>query len=478
MYNSKLYSILEHFDKYEQNRFRKYLHSPYFNRNENLINLFEVLIKQMNKKNGQLNGHSGMPEKESIWKKLEPGKPFNDIRFRKYLSDLLKLVESFLAQQIYEEDPIQSANYLILAVGIKKLKKLYNSTMKTARRISGQTPFRSASFYLQQYHIENNYYRLQDFDLKRNQRSNEEEISKNLDYFFMAEKLRLANAILSRQDTVSQEYHIDFMKETLQIVEQIDYENIPAVAAYYQIYLTHTSPEEKHYFKLKEIIEKNISFFPKSEGHMIYTYAINYCSRRINQGQSKFLNELFSLYKVGIENQILFGQYDVLDPWNFQNIVVLALRLGHYDWTEQFIHKYMEKLPESFRENAYTYSLAQVYFYQKKHEKVIEQLREVEYDDVSYNLRSKAMLLATYYEMDELEPLYSLFESFRAYLNRHKDIPPVRRKNYGNLIKFTKKLSKIMPGDQRSIDKLKEEVSTTKNIASVSWLKEKIIELE
>ena len=122
--------------------------------------------------------------------------------------------------------------------------------------------------------------------------------------------------------------------------------------------------------------------------------------------------------------------------------------------------------------------MAQLYFYQKKHEKVIAQLQEVEYEDVSYNLGSKAMLLATYYETNEMDALYFLFESFRAYLNRHKDIPPQRRENYGNLIKFTKRLTKIMPGDQKAIDKLKTEVSSTKNIASASWLRNKIAELE
>ena len=38
------------------------------------------------------------------------------------------------------------------------------------------------------------------------------------------------------------------------------------------------------------------------------------------------------------------------------------------------------------------------------------------------------MLMAIYYEEDELEPLYSLFESFRVYLNRHKNSPESRRK--------------------------------------------------
>ena len=35
-----------------------------------------------------------------------------------------------------------------------------------------------------------------------------------------------------------------------------------------------------------------------------------------------------------------------------------------------------------------------------------------------------------------------------------------------------------MPGDQKSIQKLREEINNSKQIASVRWLKEKISELE
>ncbi|MEM1323958.1 MAG: hypothetical protein AAGG75_27100, partial [Bacteroidota bacterium] len=99
-------------------------------------------------------------------------------------------------------------------------------------------------------------------------------------------------------------------------------------------------------------------------------------------------------------------------------------------------------------------------------------------EDVSYNLGSKLMLTATYYETDEIEPLYSLLESFRAYLNRHKEIPNQRRKNYLNLIKFTKKLTKVIPGDKKAIDKLKQEIDSSGGIMNEEWLKEKIAELE
>lgn len=39
-----------------------------------------------------------------------------------------------------------------------------------------------------------------------------------------------------------------------------------------------------------------------------------------------------------------------------------------------------------------------------------------------YNLNFKILLIVIYYEIDEIELLYSLFESFCVYFNCYKDI--------------------------------------------------------
>ncbi|MEZ5043531.1 MAG: hypothetical protein R2828_26780 [Saprospiraceae bacterium] len=472
MRTSKIYSILEHFDKYEQNRFRKYLASPYFNKDETLVQLYEVLLADIGTSKRQ------PLEKKDVWRKLGLPKRYDDVRFRKYCSDLLKLLEGFLAQQVYESNPLHQATYLIDAVSKKKMEKLYNGTMKTARRLSEQQPHKSASYYYYQYEIEKNFYDLLNYEKKRADRTNMEDIANNLDYFYLAEKLRMYCAVLVQQYFASQEYKLLFIDEILSHIKEIDLDQVPPVAVYYQVFLTITQKEnEDSYYNLKELLDQHGLKFPKQEALSLYYFAINYCIQKINSGNQIFAEEVFKIYNDLVNKEIIFVN-DELSPWDFKNIVVLALRLGKFDWTETFINKFKHKIPQDDRENAVTYNLAQLYFYQKKYDKVIEQLQNVEYTDVTYNLNAKAMLIATYYEKEELEALYSLFESFRAYLNRHKDISLQAKKNYSNLIKFTKKLTKVNPGDQKNLAKIKTEIDATKGIVSVRWLREKITELE
>ena len=125
-----------------------------------------------------------------------------------------------------------------------------------------------------------------------------------------------------------------------------------------------------------------------------------------------------------------------------------------------------------------SFNLSQLYLYQKKYPKVISILQEVEYNDYMTNLAAKSTLIGAYYEVGEIDPLSSLLESFRVYLNRNNEIPIARKILYKNLIKFTKKLISLAPSDNKKLLVLKQEVETTKNIASRDWLLEKISELE
>ena len=54
MTESKIYNVLTHFDKVEQNRLRKYVRSPYFNVNETLMAFYDILADHIN-----ANGKAG-----------------------------------------------------------------------------------------------------------------------------------------------------------------------------------------------------------------------------------------------------------------------------------------------------------------------------------------------------------------------------------------------------------------------------------
>ena len=67
MLSDKLISLLKTFSKYDLNAFGKYLASPFFNENKDLITLFSLIQKSF--KQTQTNGikTNGL-EKKEVWK--------------------------------------------------------------------------------------------------------------------------------------------------------------------------------------------------------------------------------------------------------------------------------------------------------------------------------------------------------------------------------------------------------------------------
>ena len=206
MTDSKIYTVLTNFDKVEQNRLRKYIRSPYFNVNETLMIFYDVLIEHINK-----NGKAGALTKENIWRKLYGKEAFNDVRFRKLGSDLLRLVETFLAQEVYENNSLQQTSYLLEAVAKKKIEKLYNTSMRNAQLITEQQQLKSADYYYYQYLIERNFYEISDVELKRSEKSNIEKVINYLDEFYLAEKLKWYIALLTRKILTSHDYRLLFI---------------------------------------------------------------------------------------------------------------------------------------------------------------------------------------------------------------------------------------------------------------------------
>ena len=473
MHNNKVYTILHHFDKNDFKQFNKYINSPYFNKSKLLIQYYELLEKQI---------HSANPDefpKEKFWKKLFSPLKYNDVRFRKLSSDLLRIIEGFLAQQVYDENNLQKDAYLIESVGRKGIEKYYSSAMRIAENNTQKHQFEDAEFYLSQYRIQKKYHEINQHEYKHSERQNLEEIDNLLTKFYLSEKLRYYCAFLSQKQRGTHKYNLNLPREVITLIQQGGNIKEPALSIYYQIYLTYIEEHNvEHYFKLKSLLKKYGDKFQSIEAKTLYDSAINYCVKKGNQGQPKFVQELFDIYEDFLNKGAIYIE-DELDPAHFKNIITVALRLGKYDWTEDFIQTKKNKLPEQSRDNAVTFNLARLYYYKKDYDKVISLLREVEYENMVYNLSSKALLLATYYEIDEIDPMYSLLESFRTYLNRRKDIAEDWKKAYLNLIRFTKKLSKIIPGEDKAIQKLKHEMTNASGgIANVEWLNNKIAELE
>ncbi|MEO1262270.1 MAG: hypothetical protein AAFZ15_25920, partial [Bacteroidota bacterium] len=113
-------------------------------------------------------------------------------------------------------------------------------------------------------------------------------------------------------------------------------------------------------------------------------------------------------------------------------------------------------------------------------------LLQVEYTDLRYNLDAKALLLRTYYDMDEEVAMLSLADAFRQYIKRNKEMTEYQKRGYYNLIKISRITYRLKSNIgfisqsrwNSGVEKLKDKIIKTDPIFNIVWLQEKIKELE
>ena len=472
IFENKLVGILHCLNRLEINQFTKYINSSFFNENELVKQLLEIYLPSIK------NKEEITETKESIWQQIFPNKKYNDTKFRRINSDLLKLLEGYLSYKEYSENEVISSLSLLKSVQKRGINKLVKSSLKQASQALKKHPFRNGEFYHNEYLLELEYAQTANAQFQRNEQINLDKIADNLDYFFISEKLKYYCELINSKGVFEIEYEMLFSTEILNHLKKHPYEDIPVISIYHKIYLSLKEPDvQSHYGELCQLLQEHSHKFPIDEARLMYGFAQNYCIKKINSGKAEFLEELFKLYQVVIEKKIIFVN-NTLSPWDYKNIVTVGIRIKRFVWIEKFIHQYKNILPDEFRDTAYSYNLSKVYFSKNEFGKVIKLLQSIDYQDIFYLLDSKATLLKSFYELKEFETLSRLLDSFKILLNRKKNISKNYRINYLNLIKHAQKLVDIQNGKTKKLAILKEDIADDTNVADLGWLKEKIAEFE
>lgn len=479
---NKTIKALEQLSIQELNWFREFVHSPYFNKHENLRKLIDIIVASS----------PNFDEKEltvkDVFKKIFPKDKFNPQKLSDLLTYLYRLYEKFLIQLESESDDAQSKLLLLHSYRLRKLDRQFSNTMKLLREggvINKEDEFR----FLIEYKLETEsdlYFTAQD---SRTTDKSIERKAKALDLFYLTAKLKACCDMLNRQNIVSEQFEIRMLDEVKLFVGNNfpALEQHPVILIYYQILLTiQESATEAHYSRLTELLEKHAVHMGQNELRVMYDYAQNYCIKKINSGNSKYLREIFKLYKTLLRQDLMFDENNNLSQWDYKNIVTTGTRLKEYEWCEQFLHDYKEKLPAADRENAFIFNLATLYYSRKKYDKALKLLQAVEFTDVYYSLGARSLLLKIYFEAEEFEPLYSLFDSFKIYLKRNKLVSAYQYRAHFNLIKMAKRLTKIKSrvGYSRretiakDTETLKKKIDATPEITNLSWLLEMVAGIE
>lgn len=458
----ELYKALSSYEKRELSRF---LDSPYFSRDKNLLPLHRYFSSE------------DIPDKFKAWKTIFKSAPFNEKKFRYLISDLIAAAEEFIfisSLRKSKQGSIHSLDEFFTAREAPANKSSLAEKIKGGKKVKHVTL--SPEFYLEKHYESELLEELHMTSFKEYSRflaGRGKDEPAGLDDFYVIEKLRQACLVANNNNVFGIKSKSYYQDEILKLAEQNHFRSNPFVRAYLSVYRMLAQKDERHYFSLKKIIDDYGYDFEDKNLAELFTYARNFCIGKINAGESKYFKEIFDLYEQGLSKRVLLLNGEINER-NYKNIVTTGLRIGKHQWVFDFISEYRYKLNKSVRENAFNYNLANYFFHTGKFDKALQNLQKVSLADLFYGLDARSLTLKCYYELSEHEAFLNAYYSFRQFVQRKKNVSEQHRRNYHNFLRIAKKLMNLRPRDKKSVLRIQHEILNQKALADKNWLEEKI----
>lgn len=471
MENTKIYKIIQGLPLAARHRVAPFLANYSGGTHTLAYRLYAELVDHLEYGTGPL-------EKIAVWQKLHSDKKYKDQTFRKLCADLTKNVESALSAVHLEGSQLdrrlhylkylkdQNFDHDLIKKEIAKSNKLFFDTSGVG------DPGYYERFRLEELGYENDYRSGSAW-----KKSNINRIDENLNAFFVLEKLRLALSIFTRQKYIQFEKELPFLEVIFELIESGKMDDYPLIKLYHFAVLTYQSDDGGQiYYQLKDGLLDLPSLTGNSYVRELITIALSYCIGKINQNNPSFYREALNWYQVMIRENMLI-EHEHLAATTYRNIILIAIRLQEYEWATDFAQNYSVFLKPDTRESTMMLSLGQIAFHKKDYDQVLNNLMSVDYLSLSYNLQSKLILAATYYELGEYDLLSNFLPTFSTYLRRKKQaLSTDKFKRHQKFINLLTQISKTPEWEKGKWKDIQQQLEADQEVVSYTWLREKVTE--
>lgn len=464
MPDRKLVELIASLNGVEKRECANFLKSPYFNQREDVLGLWKEMSTPRRSGGGLNDVKKSGKAKASA--RAKGGRTDNPAA-RHLQSFLLQQIETFLAQRAAEQLPVLADLHLAPVYRQKGLSKHLAHVFRRAHTRLDQMP-RNTAYYHWQYQLEWEKYATAAAPEGRREK-NSADVSRAFDTYVCAEKLRLACLMEAHRTVSNVDYDPTFLPELLAFLEKSTLLEVPLVSLYYHCYRALTVEDEADFRDFRALLERPALGLPADERRTFLLLAINYCIRRVNTNEARYVREAFDLYRVGLETGVLL-EHNHLGRFAYKNIVSLGIKLEEFDWVEQFIGRYEVLLEEKHRAANRDYNLARLHFARQDFRRAMPLLAQVGESDLLLNLDSRIMLLLMYYETGEWDALDALISSFKILLLRKKKAIGYHHAHYGNTLRYLQKLTRLNHADKKAVAGLREEIGGDKAVIEKEWL--------
>ena len=120
-----------------------------------------------------------------------------------------------------------------------------------------------------------------------------------------------------------------------------------------------------------------------------------------------------------------------------------------------------------------SYNRAKLEFARGSFKQVVRLLHETEYNSIFLRIDARVLLAKTWYELGDTDALEALLDSFEGMMRRQHNLG-YHPQNYLNMIRLTRHLLRLQPGDAKAGHKLRQDIQKAGALTEKSWLLSKL----
>lgn len=470
-----LFKLINNFSVKEFIEFEKFIKSPFFNSSERIIKLFYYLKKFYPSVNDEILNN------QKIYEKVFPGKKFDDLNFRKLVSDFNKIIEKFLIQK--QLDKNSYFKNILLSESLKESgdKEVFNKISSKLLSELENKFNKDFVYYYSRFHLENDIYYTNFDSYKPGIPKILKQKARDIDLLFSFMKLSSFSEVLTIDKAIGKDSGFDFsfFDSISNFISKNIYDikkNHPNLyMIYLRVMLYKDKSPENIIKELLNYLKTKKSKFSKEQLNFYYSYVSSYYWEKYSTGNMDVMKDIYNIYDKMIKSDSLILYKKVFES-DFHSLVLTGLFLEKYNWLENIIYKYGSYLDKDIRKDVVNLSLARLYFRKKDFEKAISLASKVKTVNAKYYVNVNFIIAKSFFELKDFDSIYYILDNLNHYKIRSKEINKVLADSIKIFVFYMTRLIKFYNNnDKNALDEIKIFIKKeTRFIPDKKWLLEKI----
>lgn len=460
MKNRKVFKLISSLQPKERRKLDKWLAYELSEKQQAVHELYKLLLKNADIK--------------LIWKVLFPNRKYpeqalQDVQLRRLENHLTERISTFMAIEKFRKDEAMRDLYLIKALNERPQEDVFVPEFNKIKKRLEATRVKNGEYYQIRYLLEREY---QYYRVKHNNKNYQlaAEYDELLDTWWLHEKMRLANIMLSKESKAqispSLKFALNYIGETE------DYMELPMLQIYWHQYKLHAENLETHI--IPEWLWNYGTWLNPKEQRDILVSLTNYYTKTYNEKKDPyFRDQLYLLVKWGVDQEIAY--LDGYLPWSTYHLLcTLTFMIEPLEESREIIERYKDKLSPVDQEEVYPVHIGN-YFYKKGEFRNAIRILNQRFSRPTLERAGRTLLLMSRYEYGERVEIENEIRALTVWLDRQTTFSASLRQSNLNFLKiFNRLINYQSHKDQKP---LHEGLAKERNIANRKWLEKKITEI-